>query len=117
MTEVVTEVMSHFAAHGLLDLVLLVLNGLVATAIFLILLFSRPEAEGPLAFYGRVARYAFAAIYSILAARVWTGSYLTPVEYTEVAVNCVVLWLALVVRGDLSVFLAAVRVVRDRRAP
>lgn len=111
-----TEVMSHFAAKGLLDLVLLMVDGLVATAIFLLMLFSRPQVEGLLALYARVARYCFAAIYGMLALRVWAGWYWTPVEPAELAVNFAVLWLALVVRGDLSVFLAAVRVVRDRRA-
>ncbi|MBB2918348.1 phage holin family protein [Cupriavidus alkaliphilus] len=109
------ELMLYLNAKGAADFGLLVANGVISTAIFSILLFVRRKAEAPMAAHARLARYAFVAVYGVLAARTWCGVYYTPVEPTEVAVNLIVLWLVWVTRGDLSVILDAVRIVLDRR--
>lgn len=109
-----TEVLGYFHAHSALDLTLLVLNGTLATAIGAILVLARRPDSGPLAWHARLARYVLVVVYATIALRVWGGWYWTPVEPTEVVVNAVVLWLAMVSRGDVSLFLAALRIARER---
>lgn len=110
------KLMLYLNAKGVADMWLLLANGVISTAIFTILLFVRPMSEAPMQLHARLARYAFVAVYGVLAARIWCGLYYTPVEPTEVAVNLIVLWLVWITRGDLSVILDAVRIVLDRRA-
>lgn len=110
------ELMLYFNANGVIDLWLLLMNGCVATAIFGLLLFPRQWPDRVPLLSARLTRYAFVAAYSVLAARVWLGLYYTPVEPTEVIVNVLILWLAWVTRGDISVLFDAVRLVLDRRA-
>lgn len=110
------EMTLYFGARGVVDLLLLLSNGLLATVIALILVFAQPKGGGSLDLHARLSRYAFVAVYGVLAARVWCGLYYTPVEPTEVAVNVIVMWLVWITRGDISAILDAVRVVLDRRA-
>lgn len=110
------ELMLYLNAKGEMDFWLLVANGVISMAIFLILLFVCPTSDQPMQLHARLARYALVAVYGVLAARVWCGLYYTPVEPTEVAVNLIVLWLVWITRGDLSVILDAVRIVLNSRA-
>ncbi|WP_066733514.1 phage holin family protein [Cupriavidus sp. D384] len=109
-----TEVFGYFHAHGALDLALLVLNGTLATMIGLILVLARSPDCGPLAWHARLARYVLVVVYATIALRVWGGWYWTPVEPTEVVANAVLLWLVMASRGDVSLFLAALRIARER---
>ncbi|QCP50143.1 hypothetical protein FAZ95_13730 [Trinickia violacea] len=106
----------YFHAHGALDFALLMSNGLIATVIVGILMFTRMTGDSLIVRRAALVRYAFVVGYGVLAIRVWFGYYHTPVEPTEVAVNAVVLWLIRLVRGDFVIAMHAVRLIRARRA-
>ncbi|MFM0067268.1 hypothetical protein [Paraburkholderia aspalathi] len=113
-----SALMTYFDARDVLDLALLVVNGLLASAIFLVLLFSRSApAQSPQAarWYERLARFVLVAAYGVLAVRVWAGWYFTPVEPTHVAVNAIVLGFVIAAHGDTSVIVMALRIARGTR--
>ncbi|CBW74719.1 hypothetical protein IHE31_08615 [Mycetohabitans rhizoxinica] len=108
----------YFNAYSVCDLLLLLMNGVLASAIFLILLFafSAPvPRRSPLNWYERAIRFWLVAVYGILAVRVCAGWYSTPVEPTHVAVNALVLGFAIMARGDVGVITEALRQTRKAR--
>ncbi|MBU3895407.1 hypothetical protein KH388_22200 [Serratia rubidaea] len=109
--------MTYFNAHGPGDLVLLWINGALATGIAGVLLFSGIAAGqyNMLRWYERIVRFVLTAAYAVLAVRVWLGWYYTPVEPTHVAVNALVLALVLLAHGDVAVIVRALRQVRATR--
>lgn len=111
----INSAMHYFNAKGSLDLILLLLNGGLASAIFAVLLFARMHEQGTSVWTTRFARFVLVAAYGVLALRVWAGWYFTPVEPTHVAVNAIVLWVVWAVRGDVSVILAAFDRIRSDR--
>ncbi|QRR07643.1 hypothetical protein FPJ27_37290 (plasmid) [Burkholderia sp. MS455] len=112
------ELMMYFHAHGVWDLLLLWINGALASGIFAILLFAYRGAASPhiaLTWYERGARFLLVAAYGVLAVRVWLGWYYTPVEPTHVAVNALVLALVVMAHGDVAVIIRALRQMRATR--
>lgn len=112
------ELMVYFSAYGPWDLVLLWINGGLASAIALTLLLAShatAEQRNALTWYERAVRFVLTAAYAVLAVRVWMGWYYTPVEPTHVAVNALVLSLVVLARGDVAVIVRALRQVRTTR--
>ncbi|WP_124633857.1 hypothetical protein [Burkholderia cenocepacia] len=110
--------MHYFHARDELDLGLLIVNGLLSSAIFGVLLFGRSDAASranPLRWHERGLRFVLVSAYGILAVRVWAGWYYTPVEPTHVAVNAMMLACVVIVRGDVSVIANALREARAAR--
>ncbi|HCF3047463.1 hypothetical protein ACM714_27565 [Pseudomonas aeruginosa] len=110
--------MVYFDAHGLWDLVLLWINGGLASAIALTLLLSShttAQRRNALTWYERAVRFVLTAAYAVLAVRVWLGWYYTPVEPTHVAVNALVLALVVLAHGDVAVIVRALRQMRTTR--
>lgn len=108
----------YFDAHSLLDLVLLVINGALATGTAVTLLFSSQTTVGnhsALRWYERGIRFILTAAYAVLALRVWMGWYYTPVEPTHVAVNALVFALVLLAHGDVAVIIRSLQQVRVMR--
>lgn len=110
-----STMLEYFNAHNQWDLVMLWLNGLLASGVALVLLLSSQSRHNDLTWYERVARFVLTSAYTVLAVRVWMGWYYTPVEPTHVAVNALVLILVVMVRGDVAVVVRAVRQVRAKR--
>lgn len=108
------EVIGHFGAKGVVDLVLLLLNGTIAAAIFMRVLFARPAIDPSPPWHIGPARFCLAAAYVVMAYRIFAGSYNTPVEPTEVLANAGVLWIAWLVRGDMSLLVRTVRALQAR---
>lgn len=73
---------------------------------------AQPPAGEAIAIRCRLARYTLAAIYGVIAARVFCGWYFTPVEPAELAVNAFLLWQLWLVRGDMSLLLRAIRALQ-----
>ncbi len=108
---------AYFHSRGILDWILLMVNGLLATSIFGVLLFARERTYRMrrLTWLERLIRFALVAAYGILSVRVWMGWYYTPVEPTHVAVNGMVLAYVLLAHGDISVMLGALRIAAETR--
>ncbi|WP_434110417.1 hypothetical protein [Paraburkholderia caffeinilytica] len=101
-----------FGAKGVADFWLLMLNGLLATTIFAVLLLAHPRGHVVATFRARLARFALVCAYGVLALRVWAGWYNTPVEPTHVVVNLIVLWIVWTARGDVSEIVASLKNLR-----
>lgn len=109
------ELVALVGAQGLVDLGVLLVNGLVAAVICVVLVFAHPEADQTFALHGRLARYVLAAVYGIIAVRSSLGCYHGPVEPVEVAVNVIVLWQVWLVGGDMSLLVRAIHSLQSRR--
>lgn len=112
-----TAAIHYFHARSIFDLILLLFNGVLATAIFAVLLFARGRRYRMqrLTWLERFVRFALVAAYGVLAFRVWLGWYYTPVEPTHVAVNCMVLAYVWLAHGDISVMISALRLASEAR--
>lgn len=112
------RLIDYFNAYSVWDLLLLWLNGVLATTIFLILLFTNSAATPlgrPLTLYERAVRFVLTAAYGVLTVRVWAGWYFTPVEPTHVAVNMLVLVFVATARGDVAAIVRALQQIRAAR--
>lgn len=106
--------LAYTGAKGVADFWMLVVNGLLASAIFVRVLFAHLAGHVISDWRERLARFALVAAYGVLALRVWAGWYNTPVEPTHIAVNAIVLWLVWLARGDVSVIVTALRTLREK---
>lgn len=106
------KLVAHFHAAGVLDFWMLMATGMMATAIFLLVVFGPPAGKQTPAFSHRLARYVLASSFGVLALRVWAGWFETPVEPANVVILGLALWVIWRCRGDVSVLLTAVRHAR-----
>ena len=113
----IVTIMHYFHARDFWDWLFLMLDGILASAIFALLLFAHGSMyrSWHLRWHERIVRFVLASAYGILALRVWFGWYYTPVEPTHVIVNAIVLSFVGLAHGDVSVMMAALRQVNMKR--
>lgn len=103
----------YFHAQDDLELCFLVLDGLVATAIFTMLLFSKMHLRSILPKRVRAIRFLLISSYGVLALWIWSGEYFTSVEPAHLITSSVVFYLVWIARGDISIIFDAMKIIKD----
>jgi hypothetical protein len=110
--------MTYFDTRSVWGLLLLCVDGVLASMIFLILLFAFSTSvtrRSSLNGYERGIRFGLTAVYGILAMRIWAGWFCVPIEPMHVVINALVLGFMVCARGDVGVLTEALRQARKAR--